>query len=400
MDHPFEPTRDAALARMDDFLQVAANNYKQRRNYDLGRGHHHHVSRLSPYLRYRMITEEELIGRVLGLLGPSVGRCFIDEVLWRSYWKGHLRHYPSMYLDYLRTRKEHQTTDLEMQERARQGKTGIACFDDWTCELIETGYLHNHARMWWASIWVFTLGLPWQLGATFFEQHLLDADPASNTLSWRWVAGFHTPGKIYQASEQNIATYTQQRYPKTPELALDPKIPGYRRPEPESDPLSQWRCASEGDDGRDTALLVMPHDLHPESQWRKSPARVAMLAPDCVGQHPASAFRRGALQDAQARIQAWSGREVPWLEDLASLMAWVEQAQPRTLWLSAPPLAQALPLIPELGRALRERGLALKLLERSWDRLSWRHAAKGFFSFRKKAGPQLLELAQGSEPVP
>ena len=49
--------------------------------------------------------------------------------------------------------------------------------------------MHNHVRMWFASIWIFTLNLPWQLGADFFMQHLLDGDPASNTLSWRWVAG-------------------------------------------------------------------------------------------------------------------------------------------------------------------------------------------------------------------
>jgi deoxyribodipyrimidine photo-lyase len=64
-------------------------------------------------------------------------------------------------------------------------------------ELVETGYLHNHARMWFASIWIFTLRLPWELGADFFLRHLLDGDAASNTLSWRWVAGLHTKGKHY-----------------------------------------------------------------------------------------------------------------------------------------------------------------------------------------------------------
>lgn len=62
MDHHFEPTRSAAIARMQAFLQSAARDYKQTRNFDLGRGAHHGVSRLSPYLRYRMITERELVG--------------------------------------------------------------------------------------------------------------------------------------------------------------------------------------------------------------------------------------------------------------------------------------------------------------------------------------------------
>ncbi len=69
-----------------------------------------------------------------------------------------------------------------------------------------TGYLHNHARMWFASIWIFTLRLPWELGADFFLRHLLDGDPASNTLSWRWVGGMQTMGKTYLARADNIAT--------------------------------------------------------------------------------------------------------------------------------------------------------------------------------------------------
>ena len=59
--------------------------------------------------------------------------------------------------------------------------------------------------MWFASIWIFTLELPWQLGAEFFMQHLYDGDAASNTLGWRWVAGVQTQGKHYLASEWNLS---------------------------------------------------------------------------------------------------------------------------------------------------------------------------------------------------
>ncbi len=81
-------------------------------------------------------------------------------------------------------------------EQATTGRTGLACFDAWARELLDVGYLHNPARMWFASLWIFTLELPWALGADFFLRHLLDGDPASNTLSWRWVGGLQTPGKI------------------------------------------------------------------------------------------------------------------------------------------------------------------------------------------------------------
>ena len=78
-------------------------------------------------------------------------------------------------------------------------KTGIKCFEHWKEELLDTGYLHNHSRMWFASIWIFTLGYSWQSGANFFKNNLLDYCPASNTLGWRWVAGLQTIGKPYIA---------------------------------------------------------------------------------------------------------------------------------------------------------------------------------------------------------
>ena len=97
-------------------------------------------------------------------------------------------------------------------KNAIAGRTNIECFNEWVNELKENNYLHNHARMWFASIWIFTLELPWQLGAEFFMEHLYDGDAASNTLGWRWVAGIQTPGKNYLASEWNIKKFTNNRF--------------------------------------------------------------------------------------------------------------------------------------------------------------------------------------------
>ena len=96
--------------------------------------------------------------------------------------------------------------------KAIEGNTGLECFDSWAKDLLEFGYLHNHSRMWFASIWIFYFYLPWQLGAEFFYQNLIDADSASNTLSWRWVAGLQTQGKKYITYRENIDRFTGDRF--------------------------------------------------------------------------------------------------------------------------------------------------------------------------------------------
>ena len=104
--------------------------------------------------------------------------------MWRIYWKGWLELRPGVWDDYLinlKTHREKYKTDKNYLN-AIEGNTNIQCFDDWVKELKETNYLHNHARMWFASIWIFTLDLPWELGAEFFLKHLYDGDSASNTL--------------------------------------------------------------------------------------------------------------------------------------------------------------------------------------------------------------------------
>ena len=97
-------------------------------------------------------------------------------------------------------------------KKAISGETNISCFDDWVKELKKNNYLHNHTRMWFASIWIFTLKLPWQKGAEFFLRELYDGDAASNTLSWRWVAGIQTKGKNYIAQNWNISKFTNNKY--------------------------------------------------------------------------------------------------------------------------------------------------------------------------------------------
>ena len=139
---------------------------------------------------------------------------FIQEVLWRVYWKGWLELRPNVWTDYLEELKDIKKNFMNNKDYldAIEGKTNIECFNEWVNELKKFNYLHNHTRMWFASIWIFTLNLPWQLGAEFFMEHLFDGDAASNTLGWKWVAGIQTQGKNYLATEWNIKKFTNNRF--------------------------------------------------------------------------------------------------------------------------------------------------------------------------------------------
>ncbi|MFM7607329.1 MAG: FAD-binding domain-containing protein, partial [Alphaproteobacteria bacterium] len=157
------PTRSAGLARLAAFTPLMGRAYADGRNYDPGPGKPAHVSVLSPYVRHRLITEQEVVAAAIAAHGAEVADKFIQEVFWRSYWKGWLAQRPAVWDAYRARVAASVAAPPEGYEAAIAGRAGIACFDAWVQELVETGYLHNHARMWFASIWIFTLRLPWFL---------------------------------------------------------------------------------------------------------------------------------------------------------------------------------------------------------------------------------------------
>ena len=205
MNPLYPSTRDSAQQRLAEFAEQAAA-YSRERNFVVP--DHENVSRLSPAITCGLISEQEVAQHVLARSSfPKVEK-FIQEVYWRRYWKGWLEMRPAIWQQYLEDLSK--LAPSAEAERLMKGEGDVAVMNQFVRELRDTGYLHNHARMWFAAYWVHTLRLPWQLGADFFYRHLLDADAASNTLSWRWIAGLQTRGKTYLARASNIRKFMHE----------------------------------------------------------------------------------------------------------------------------------------------------------------------------------------------
>jgi len=379
MTHSFTPSRAAGLAALEAFLPQAGRRYAEQRNFDHGPGNRANISLLSPYIRHRLITEQEVIAKVLARHRFVDAEKYVQEVCWRTYWKGWLEMRPSVWARY-----RAEVADLARTadyEAACAGQTGIACFDAWAAELVETGYLHNHARMWFASLWIFTLGLPWQLGADFFYHHLLDGDPASNTLSWRWVAGLQTVGKTYLAAADNVAKYTGGRFNPAP-------FAHGAGPAPEA-PVAPIPIAAPAPVPEDAVgLLLTEEDLNPESLKLGEADIVAVAA---AGLPPSrseavTAFAKAALSDGLARGAAKfrAPGEMLGMLDAASLIAWAQEHDLEAIITPYAPVGPVRDQLDAMGPALAAAGIALVPVRRAWDSAAWPHAGKGFFAFKDK----------------
>ncbi|RYY46584.1 MAG: deoxyribodipyrimidine photolyase [Sphingomonadales bacterium] len=373
----WEPTRAAALARADAFAPNMGSAYAARRNYDIGLDADT-VSALSPWLRRRLITERELIEMALAGHGPDAAK-FVSEVLWRGYFKGWLEQRPEIWERYVAGLGAAQSAvaqDAALVDRlaaAEAGRTGIDCFDAWIAQLRTHGWLHNHARMWFASIWIFTLRLPWQLGADLFLRELVDGDAASNTLSWRWVAGLHTRGKHYLARAENIRRYTEGRFDphgldeEGEPLPFDGDVPMTPPARGDAMPTGPYALVIHADDSGFDALELQP------------PARViGVSAHGLYGASAAArAFVEGAVADAAARAGAIYGCPVELVPD------WPEPSDLALVapWLTVGPLRDSVP-----------DGYPLAQLRNPYDAALWPLATAGFFKVKSRAAAALAPL--------
>lgn len=399
----FPPTRTAALERLHRFVPHAARDYAARRNYDLGRDGHTGVSTLSPYLRARLLTEAEVLETVLNRHSPAAAEKFIQEVFWRTYWKGWLELRPGVWTQY-RTALKQRLDDVQTQSGLRDewaaacaGETDIECFNAWAQELVQTGYMHNHARMWFASIWIFTLRLPWELGADFFLRHLLDGDPASNTLSWRWVAGIQTPGKTYLARTSNISKYTEGRF--APKWQLAGVAIALNAP-PVPAPLALPDSAHATPTPR-TGLILHDEDFSPGFVLDRGIAPVATavistraaLSPLAIAPH-VSTFSLGAANDVVRRFDGRLGDVSQIDANATALASWARAADVDQIVTPYAPVGPAADLLRALART--DGAPPVHQIRRDYDSRAWPHATHGFFRFKEKI-PGLLGAMRGLE---
>ena len=367
----FEASRATAVDKLNTFVEQNLSDYSKLRNFDFGPSNRSNVSCLSPYITHGIINELEVINKSLKKFSFAKNEKFIQEVLWRVYWKGWLELRPDVWSDYLieldKIKKEFKNNQSYLD--AIEGKTNVDCFNQWVIELKENNYLHNHTRMWFASIWIFTLELPWQLGAEFFMQHLYDGDAASNTLGWRWVAGIQTQGKHYLASEWNINKFTNNRFEN---IKLNEN----------AKPISNDKIYSvinksfkNSEILEDKTLLIFENNMTFEfSDFKEHKFKKILLVSNNTDRtiklsEKVLKFKANLLEDQKIRLKEKSiNCETININDLKNITE------------------EVYALYPTVGENLNfiqnNQLKNIKFLYRKLDQFSWQYCNKGFFNFK------------------
>ncbi len=198
---PFKGSRIAAEERVN---AIEAKAYVRSRNFYSGK-----VTRLSPYIRHGVITQEQVRRAALSDAPAQEVEKFIQEITWRSFWQHVYANHPNWVwenVEEYKTGFTHEDYADELPEDIRSASTESAAINHFIRDLIDTGYMHNHTRMYVASYVVHFRRVKWQAGAQFFLEHLVDGDVASNNLSWQWVASTFSR-KPYIFNLENLQKY-------------------------------------------------------------------------------------------------------------------------------------------------------------------------------------------------
>lgn len=398
----FPVTREEAVKAAREFAPHMGASYAKTRNSVVPG--HENVSRLSPIVRVRLVRENELAQIALDE-HEQLYKCekFVQECHWRSYWRTWLELRPQVWTDYNANvniqRDGLAKVQIQRIAQIEAGESGVGIMDEFARELRATGYLHNHARMWFAAFWVHVERLPYELGADFFDRHLICSCPASNVLSWRWVAGVQTRGKTYLARRGNLEKYCAEEYLDAGGLEVfessrEAPIPDEPFYEPQT---PSYKLASDWDDlstPAKTGLWITEDDLSPETSDLE-PARFSAICSSVVAAPQKSTDSNGlrreyrllAARDASARAaKQWQSEaanlEAQTPDELAGqLRDWAVGHELKTVVALKPFVGPSSDAVGHVADVLRENGVSLQLLRRDEDAGMYPFAHKGYFAF-------------------
>lgn len=212
VDDNVSPIQGGRAMAESKLRQIEPERYSKTRNFTDGA-----ITQISPYLRHGVLSlAETRQAAVEAVERPHQANKLVNELGWRDYFQ---RVYEEIGDGIWEDREEYKTGFHhdeyldELPEEIEAGETGMPCIDNFATELRKTGYLHNHVRMWVAAYVVHWRRVKWQAGARWFLRHLLDGDPASNNLSWQWVASTFSH-KPYFFNRQNLEKFTRGKYCK------------------------------------------------------------------------------------------------------------------------------------------------------------------------------------------
>jgi len=317
----FEPTLAAALQRL---AEVRPTAYAATRNQLDGA-----VTRLSPYITHGFLSLPQVVAALRREHRMHHGVKLVQELGWREFfhhvwlYEGE-RIFASLHAGVL----PDDAYAAELPQDIRRGATGVPVVDQAVRALYDTGWLHNHARMWLASYVVHLRKVHWRAGADWLYGHLLDGDLASNHLSWQWVAatGSHKPylfnaenvARFAPAAWHSAGTPVDASYEALEDIARSPRtVPVAGGPAVDEPPLH----------GTPPPGLRLERAEPPPHAWLVHPWALREPPPDHVAV--------GAFDAGFHATWPWDARR--W-QFVATRMAALCK---RSLWLQAPPPADA-----------------------------------------------------------
>ncbi|KGF97043.1 Deoxyribodipyrimidine photolyase [Prochlorococcus marinus str. MIT 9302] len=355
----------------ENFAKYKINDYAKLRNFDFGPNNEGSVSKLSPFVTHRILLEYDLINDIKSKYKVNNPSKFIEEIFWRVYWKGWMENRPKVWKNFIS--EKNLDYDHDLYERAINGHTELDFFNSWVLELKHYNYLHNHTRMWFASTWIFNLGLPWQLGSKFFFKYLFDGDAASNLLSWRWVAGLQTKGKQYLFSPSNLRKFSNNRFNvkkiNNKQIFLE---------ESSQIPL-QDEIYKNNMDPKSDNLILFENDLHIATLKNLLPSYKKVYIILLKNEHRQIKLSESVLKFKQKLVSEF-------VEQFDNVV----QIDPHSLELTFKIINQIDIIYPGVGEnydfIIEFKNLHNKKivnLVRDEDLCAWKFATKGFFNFKK-----------------